>query len=234
MFTGLIREIGSLRSIAPRGGIVRLEVAAPLTAAAARAGDSIAVDGICLTVVAVRRGLFAVEAASETRRLTTLRWWRPGRRVHLEPSLRAGDPLDGHLVQGHIDGTGRVASVRRAGSDLLVTVTLAPELAAFLAPKGSVAVDGVSLTVDAGPHRDRFTVNLIPHTLQWTTFAGLRPGRLVNLEMDVLVKAARSGAALAALDPLADGGTAGPGTTPLTMERLRAAGFRRRAPKGRT
>jgi len=234
MFTGLIREIGRLRSVAPRGGVARLEVAAPRTAAAAQTGDSIAVDGICLTVVAVRRGLFAVEAASETRRLTTLRWWRPGRRVHLEPSLRAGDPLDGHLVQGHIDGTGRVAAVRRAGSDLLVTVSLAPELASFLTPKGSVAVDGVSLTVDAGPHRDRFTVNLIPHTLQWTTFAGLRPGRLVNLEMDVLVKAARSGAALAALDTLADGGTAVSGSSPLTMERLRAAGFRRRAPKGRT
>ena len=234
MFTGLVREIGRLRGLAPRGGVLRLDIAAPGTARTARPGDSVAVDGICLTVVAVGRGAFSVEAASETRRLTTLRLWRPGRRLHLEPSLRAGDPLDGHLVQGHVDGTGRVAAVRRAGRDLLVTVALAPELARFLTPKGSVAVDGVSLTVDEGPHRDRFTVNLIPHTLDWTTFAGLRPGRLVNLEMDVLVKAARSGRGLPALAPEQAEDKQEPAHRPLTMERLRRAGFRRRAAKGRT
>ena len=226
MFTGLVREIGVLRAIGPRGGVVRLDIAAPGIAAAARPGDSVAVGGICLTVTGVRGPVFSVEAASETRRLTTLGRWRPGRRLHLEPALRAGDPLDGHLVQGHVDGTGQVVGVRRVGSDKLVAIALPAALARFLVPKGSVAVDGVSLTVDEGPHRDRFTVNLIPHTLQWTTFAGLLPGRRANLEMDVLVKAARAGAQV---------GLPTTATPPpaVTMERLQAAGFGRRRPKGR-
>ncbi len=225
MFTGLVREIGVLRAIGPRAGVLHLDIAAPGVAAAARPGDSIAVGGICLTVTAVRGPVFSVEAASETRRLTTLGRWRAGRRLHLEPALRAGDPLDGHLVQGHIDGTGQVTGVRPVGSDKLVTIALPAALARFLVPKGSVAVDGVSLTVDEGPHRDRFTVNLIPHTLQWTTFAELRPGRVVNLEMDVLVKAARAGA------PVGLPSLAAPAPA-VTMDRLRAAGFGRRRPKG--
>jgi riboflavin synthase len=206
---------------------VRLDIHAPRTAAAARLGESIAVDGICLTVTRLRGPVFTVEAATETRRLTTLHAWRTGRRLHLEPALRAGEPLDGHLVQGHVDGTGRVAAVRRSGRDRLVTVTLPPELARFLVPKGSVAVDGVSLTVDEGPHVDRFTVNLIPHTLEWTNFGDLRPGRVVNLEMDVTVKAARTQAGARP-----DAAPAGSG---LSLDRLRAAGFGRgRAPKGRS
>ncbi len=232
MFTGLVREIGVLRGLQPRGGVVRLDIAAPRTAAGARPGDSVAVGGICLTVTAVRGPVFSVEAATETRRLTTLRHWRVGRRLHLEPALRAGDPLDGHLVQGHVDGVGRVEGVRRAGRDLLLTVGLPPELARFLVPKGSVAVDGVSLTVDEGPHRDRFTVNLIPHTLAWTTFGELRVGRPVNLEMDVLVKAARSGSGLDRLPSLADAGQPAPPAPGLTMQRLREAGFGRRRRKG--
>jgi riboflavin synthase alpha subunit len=232
MFTGLVREIGRLRSLAPAGGVVRLEIEGPVTAARAEPGDSIAVDGICLTVTAVRGAVFRVEAATETRRLTTLRGWRPGRRLHLEPALRAGDPLDGHLMQGHVDGVGRVLKVVRKGRDLLVTVGLDRELARYLTPRGSVAVDGVSLTVDAGPHLDRFTVNLIPHTLAWTNFRGIRSGRRVNLEMDVLVKAARAGgfAGLPAVEPPRPAGK----TQPLTMDRLLAAGFRRRGTKGST
>lgn len=232
MFTGLVREIGVLRALGRRGGVVRLDIAAPATAARVGPGDSVAVAGICLTVTAAQGAVFSVEAASETRLLTTLRHWRAGRRLHLEPALRVGEPLDGHLVQGHVDGVGTVAAVRRAGRDLLVTVTLGPDLARFLVPKGSVAVDGVSLTVDEGPHADRFTVNLIPHTLAWTTFADLKPGRPVNLEMDLLVKAARAGG-LAGLPALRTG-AAGAAAPPLTMDRLRAAGFgRRRAAKGR-
>ncbi len=236
MFTGLVREIGVLKGLSPAGGVVRLDIAAPRTAAGARPGDSIAVAGICLTVTAVRGDAVRVEAATETRRLTTLRTWRPGRRLHLEPALRAGDPLDGHLVQGHVDGVGRVAAVRRAGRDRLVTVTLPPDLARFLVPKGSIAVDGVSLTVDEGPHTDRFTVNLIPHTLAWTTFGDLRPGRPVNLEMDVLVKAARSGTSRDLLPGLDDAAPANaPAEPALTLDRLRAAGFgRRRGAKGRS
>lgn len=221
MFTGIIREIGVLRGLSPRGDVLRLAVAAPRTAAAVRDGDSVAVDGICLTVTGARPGVFSVEAAAETRRLTTLGAWQAGRRLHLEPALRAGDGLDGHYVQGHVDGTGRVASVRQArGGGRLVTVTLAPELAAYLTPKGSVAVDGVSLTVDEGPFPGRFTVNLIPHTLAVTNLGALAAGATVNLEMDVLVKAARG----AGSPQHAEHAMPGPGV-PLTLERLRALGF---------
>jgi riboflavin synthase alpha subunit len=210
--------------------VLRLDIEAPVTAAETSIGASIAVNGICLTVIAVAGRRFSVEAASETRRLTTLRHWSRGDRVHLEPALRAGDPLDGHLVQGHVDGTGTVAAVRKAGGGLLMTVDLPQELVVFLTPKGSVAVDGVSLTVDEGPFARGFTVNLIPHTLAATTFVHLRPGRKVNLEMDVLVKAARSGALqLPGILPETTGSLKS--GTPLTLDRVLARGFgRRRTP----
>jgi riboflavin synthase len=217
MFTGLIREVGKLRGMSPRGGVTRLDIEAPATAGKVGVGGSIAVNGICLTVTARSGPVFSVEAATETRRLTTLRQWRRGDRLHLEPALCAGDPLDGHYVQGHVDGTGTVSKIRKAEGSLLVTVDLPRELAAYLTPKGSVAVDGVSLTVDEGPFDGRFTVNLIPHTLDATTFTDLRQGRRVNLEMDVLVKAARgAGAARQDQQPA------------LTMDRLLAKGFGRR------
>jgi riboflavin synthase len=221
MFTGIIREIGILRGLSPRGDVLRLAIAAPRTAAAVRDGDSVAVDGICLTVTGTRTGVFSVEAAAETRRLTTLGAWHAGRRLHLEPALRAGDGLDGHYVQGHVDGTGRVAAVQKArDGGRLVTVSLAPELAAYLTPKGSVAIDGVSLTVDEGPFPGRFTVNLIPHTLAVTNLGALAAGATVNLEMDVLVKAARGAARPAHAERAAP-----PPSVPLTLERLRALGF---------
>jgi riboflavin synthase len=230
MFTGLIREIGRLKALTPRGGVLRLDIEAPVTAAAASIGASIAVNGICLTVTAAAGRRFSVEAAAETRRLTTLRHWSRGDRVHLEPALRAGDPLDGHLVQGHVDGTGTVTAVRQEGGGLLMTVDLAPDLAVFLTPKGSVAVDGVSLTVDEGPFDRCFTVNLIPHTLAATTFDRLRPGRKVNLEMDVLVKAARSGS-LQIPGVLQEAAGSPTNRNALTLDRLLARGFgRRRTP----
>lgn len=230
MFTGLIREIGRIRGLAPGRGVTRVDIDAPRTAAAAAIGESIAVNGICLTVTAIKGRVFSVEAASETRRLTTFARWRRGDRVHLEPALRAGDPLDGHLVQGHVDGVGTIDRIQNQGGDLLMTVRCEPEQARFLIPKGSVAIDGVSLTVDEGPHTDRFTVNLIPHTLQWTTFASARRGRRVNLEMDVLVKAARTGRGWPGLEKDDTGQEEGAGRG-LTLERLLAHGFQRR--KGR-
>ena len=193
MFTGLIREIGILRRVTAGHELSRLQIRAPRTASRVAVGDSLAVNGICLTVTGVRRDIILVEAAAETRRITTLRRWRPGDRLHLEPALRAGEALDGHLVLGHIDGVGRIAGSERRGASLLLTIDCGRELAGWLMPKGSVAVDGVSLTVDAGPHVDRFTANIIPHTLRWTTLNEVRRGREVNLEMDVLVKAARTG-----------------------------------------
>jgi riboflavin synthase len=221
MFTGIIREIGVLRGLSPRGDVLRLAIAAPRTAAAVRDGDSVAVDGVCLTVTGTRPGVFSVEAAAETRRLTTLGRWQAGRRLHLEPALRVGDGLDGHYVQGHVDGTGHVAAVRRArGGGWLVTIAAPPGLAGYLTPKGSVAVDGVSLTVDEGPFPDRFTVNLIPHTLAVTNLGALVAGAHVNLEMDVLVKAARGAGRPAHMESPA----LSPGT-PLSLERLRTLGF---------
>ncbi|MEN8007105.1 MAG: riboflavin synthase [Candidatus Krumholzibacteriota bacterium] len=228
MFTGLIREIGRLRGMAPRRGVVRLDIEAPVTARRAAVGDSIAVNGICLTVTSRSDRGFSVEAAAETSRLTTLRHWRRGDRLHLEPALRAGDPLDGHLVQGHVDGTGTVKAVRKAGGSLLVTVAVPAELAANLTPKGSVAVDGVSLTVDQGPFVRDFTVNLIPHTLAATTFAEVRTGRRVNLEMDVLVKAARGADGVTLPGLGTDPAGAPQKKTSWTMDRLLAKGFGRR------
>ncbi|RKZ11349.1 riboflavin synthase [bacterium] len=227
VFTGLIHEIGRLESMTFAGGHGRLSIRAPHTAAQVAVGQSVAVQGICLTVTARRGQVFTVDAAAETRRLTTLSNWRRGERLHLEPALRAGDPLDGHLVQGHVDGTGKVLGLRHTRGSLYLTVGLATGLARFLTPKGSVAVDGVSLTVDAGPHTDRFTVNLIPHTMRQTAFADLRMGRPVNLEMDVLVKAARTGEG--ALLPGAGNTAASP-----LLDRLLARGFGRLSPKGRT
>lgn len=226
MFTGLIREIGTLQRTARRAGMTELQIAAPGTAPSLKLGDSVAVDGMCLTVTREGRRAFTVEASAETRRLTTLGDWRSGRRVHLEPALRAGDALDGHLVQGHVDGTGRVLRLTRGTGTWDLTVGLPPELARFLTPRGSVAIDGVSLTVDEGPFVDRFTVNLIPHTVQQTHFDRLRTGQRVNLEMDVLVKAARTGAAWDAESNAPVGGAERPAAG-LTLERLLAHGFGR-------
>lgn len=232
MFTGIIREIGVLRGLSPREGVLRLAIAAPRTAAAVAVGDSVAVDGICLTVTGARPGVFSVEAAAETRRLTTLGAWRAGRKLHLEPALRAGDGLDGHYVQGHVDGTGKVLASRQAArGGRLLTIGLTPALAAGLTPKGSIAIDGVSLTVDEGPFHDRFTVNLIPHTLAVTNLGALAAGASVNLELDVLVKAARgAGRPAHAAAPAATS----PGAPPLTLDRLRALGFGAARRKERT
>lgn len=194
MFTGLVREIGRVTRLGQRGTVTTVEVEAPLVArpadaAAPAVGDSVAVNGICLTVVRVSGTRLSVEATAETRRVTTLDDWTVGSLVHLEPSLRVGDPLGGHFVLGHVDGTGRVLELGRHGRAAAMTVGVEAALARRLIPKGSIAVDGVSLTLDEGPFRDRFTVTLIPHTLGATRFAGLRAGTRVNLELDVLVKA---------------------------------------------
>lgn len=232
MFTGLIREIGTVRRIAPHGDVLAVTIAAPLTASGAALGDSIAVQGICLTVTALGKNTFTVEAAAETRRLTTLRTWRAGRRVHLEPALRVGDALGGHFVQGHVDGVGRVVALSAAaggrGGGWHLKIAYPVGLGRWLVPKGSVAVDGVSLTVNEGPFAatepGTFTVNLIPHTMAQTTFATLRAGDPVNLEMDALVKAALS--AQPGTQPSASA------SRPLTLERILAAGFARTGNRG--
>lgn len=233
MFTGLVREVGRIRAVAPRGGVTRLSLDAPGCAGQLAAGDSLAVNGVCLTVTARHGGRVEVEAVAETRRVTTLARWRAGDKVHLEPALRAGDPLGGHFVLGHVDGLGRVLAARRRPGAWTLTVVLPPALAARLLPKGSIAVDGVSLTLDGDARRDRFTVSLVPHTLAATRLGELRPGDAVNLELDVLAKAAAAGVAAGSPAELAAGLPASPagpavGARHLTPARLRAAGFQPR------
>ena len=228
MFTGLVREIGTLRRISPHRGVLRLVIEAPETAGKTEVGDSIAVGGICLTATEVRGRTFTLEAAAETRRLTTLGSWRPGRRLHLEPALRMGDALDGHLVQGHVDGVGTVKTLKKALGGWHLSVAYPEALGRYLTPKGSIAVDGVSLTVDEGPFAGIFTVNLIPHTMQQTTFARLRPGDALNLEMDVLVKAALLGGG----HPLGAAAPQSATGAPLTIGKIQAAGFTRAKNRG--
>ncbi|MHB8078254.1 MAG: riboflavin synthase [Candidatus Krumholzibacteriia bacterium] len=221
MFTGLVREIGTLRAVTRRGGVTRLTVAAPGSAPRLAPGDSLAVNGICLTVTARRGPLVTLEAVAETRRVTTLGEWRAGRRVHLEPALRVGEGLDGHFVLGHVDGTGRVVAHERRPGAWRLTVALPAALARGLVPKGAIAVDGVSLTLDDRAADDRFTVSLVPRTLDATCLGSLRPGDAVNVELDALARAAaRAGAAAAA-------GAPGAPRAPLTSADLLSRGFGR-------
>ncbi len=201
MFTGLVREIGRIRSLRTRAGLTAIALDAPRTAGGLAIGDSLAVNGVCLTVTALAGTRVSVEASAETRRVTTLARWRAGDEVHLEPALRAGEALGGHFVLGHVDGTGRVLRVARGQGVLRITVGVAGPLCASLVPKGSIAVDGVSLTLDAGPFRGSFTVTLIPHTLGATRFGSLHAGDAVNLEFDVLSKTATARATRGATPP---------------------------------
>lgn len=187
MFTGIVREVGRVASVDGGAEGVRLTVTAPRTAPDVALGDSVAVNGVCLTVTAADGDRLAFDAVPETLRRTSLARLREGAEVNLEPALRAGEPLGGHIVQGHVDGVGRVQSVEAEGEGLRVFVEAPPELLRYLVEKGSVAVEGVSLTV-AELADDAFAVALIPHTLAETTLAQLAPGRDVNLEVDVLAK----------------------------------------------
>jgi riboflavin synthase alpha subunit len=187
VFTGIVRELGRVASVEERGGGLALEIEAPETAPALSPGDSLAVDGVCLTAEAVADGRVTLHAVPETLSRTTLGRLREGDRVNLEPALRAGEPLGGHHVQGHVDAVGRIQSVEAEGEGLRVFVAAPPEILRYLVEKGSVAVDGVSLTV-AELAEDAFAVALVPHTLEQTTLSELMPGREVNLEVDVLAK----------------------------------------------
>lgn len=187
MFTGIVEELGTVAGVHLRGGDARLEVHGPAVTDGVRLGDSIAVDGVCLTVVDVSAGTFAVDVMPETLARTTLGGLEAGRRVNLERAVRADGRLDGHLVQGHVDGVG-VLQERRPGprwDDLRIGLPV--PLARYVATKGSIAVSGVSLTV-TGVGDDWFGVSLIPTTLAATTLGGLEPGDQVNLEVDVIAK----------------------------------------------
>jgi riboflavin synthase len=186
MFTGLIREVGVVSSI-DGDETVRLELDAPAIAGASTVGDSVSIDGVCLTVVAVDDGRLAFDAVPETLARTSLGSLAGGSRVNLEPALRAGDALGGHYVQGHVDGVGTVRRVEPEGDGRRIWFDAPPDLLRYIVEKGSIAVQGTSLTVaDLDDHG--FAVALIPHTLAATTLGSIVPGDRVNLEADVLAK----------------------------------------------
>ena len=188
VFTGIVREIGRVETVEPAGsGGIRLRVRAPQTAAATAVGDSVAVDGVCLTAVDVVNGSLAFDAVPETLARSSLGRIEPGASVNVEPALRAGEPLGGHFVQGHVDAVGRVRSLELEGEGRRLVVEVPPEVQRFAVEKGSLAVDGVSLTI-AAVSDGVLEIALVPHTLVATTLGEVRPGDAVNLEVDVLAK----------------------------------------------
>jgi riboflavin synthase len=188
MFTGIIQDIGTVAALSTLGGDVRLAIrVGHLDLSKTALGDSVCVQGCCVTVVALVADGFEADLSRETLGLTTLGGLAVGASVNLEPALRAGDALGGHLVSGHVDGVATVVSLTADARSTRVVFEVPAGLAHFFARKGSVTIDGVSLTVNevAGP---RFGVNLIPHTLQVTTLGGLVPGAAVNLEIDPVAR----------------------------------------------
>ncbi len=187
MFTGIVQSTGRIARIAPREGGARVSVDAGPLASEVRKGDSVAVDGCCLTVVGASGARLEFDAVPETLRRTTLGRRAAGDPVNLELPLRPSDRLGGHFVQGHVDAVSEVVARRAQGDDVVMTFRLPPALQGHVVEKGSVAIDGVSLTV-AGVEGGTFSVALIPHTLAATTLGGRAPGDAVNLEGDVLAK----------------------------------------------
>ena len=186
MFTGIVAAVGRIAEITPAAGGVRLAIdAGALALDDVATGDSIAVSGVCLTVVALRPGVFEVDVSDETLACTS--GFDREAAVNLEKALRLSDRLGGHLVSGHVDGRGRVERFEPVGESRLLEISVPRELGRYVARKGSVAVDGVSLTVN-DVTAERFSVNLIPHTLAHTNFDRLRAGTVVNIEIDLLAR----------------------------------------------
>jgi riboflavin synthase len=189
MFTGIVTDLGTVRAIDPsgQGKDLAITIETAWDTNGIDLGASVACCGCCLTVVTRAKGALSFTASAETLSKTTLGRWRPGTRVNLERSLRVGDELGGHLVSGHVDGVGTVAEARPEGGSTRWRIRPPPHLMPFIAAKGSIAVDGVSLTVN-DVDADAFGVNIIPHTASVTTFGLLRPGDAVNLEIDTLAR----------------------------------------------
>jgi riboflavin synthase len=187
VFTGIVREVGLVFAVEGGQAGVQLVVEAPGTAPGVEVGGSVAIDGVCLTVEAVTNRAMTFHAVPETLRRTSLGRLGAGDEVNVEPALRAGEPLGGHMVQGHVDGIGRVQSVEAEGEGLRLVVEAPTGILRYCVEKGSITVDGVSLTV-AELYDESFGVALVPHTLEATTLGSLAPGREVNLEVDVLAK----------------------------------------------
>ena len=210
MFTGLITDLGTVRAIRSAGNGVKLVIQTAYDLNEVLIGASIACDGICLTAETFGPDTFEVTAGRETMERTTLGRWKPGHRVHLEQALAVGDRLGGHIVSGHVDGVGKVQSIRQDRESWVIWIEVPDELSRYVAEKGSVCVDGVSLTINE-VQGNSFRVNIIPHTADNTHLAAFRAGDGVNIEVDLL---ARYVERLLGRD---QGG--------LTLERLRELGF---------
>lgn len=187
MFTGIVTDVGRVRAVSPTDRDRRYEIETAWDVSGIDLGASVSHAGCCLTVVEKGQGWFAVEVSNETLSKTTLGEWTEGRRVNLERAARLGDEMGGHVVSGHVDGVGTVVAVTPEGGSHRVTFETPEPLHRYIAAKGSITVDGVSLTVNEVEGR-RFGVNLIPHTWDHTTLGGLNPGDRVNLEIDMLAR----------------------------------------------
>lgn len=186
MFTGIITSIGRIESVEPRGDL-RVRVACDYDLSTVDLGTSIACSGVCLTVADKGAEWFAVDVSGETQGRTPAAMWRAGAALNLERALRVGDELGGHIVTGHVDGAGEVVSAVSDGASIRVEIAAPAELAPYIAVKGSIALDGVSLTVN-GVDGTGFAVNIIPHTAQTTTLRTVEAGRELNIEIDILAR----------------------------------------------
>ena len=187
MFTGLVECMAEIRATRPKGGLVEISLAVPLDITDSKIGDSFCIQGACLTAIGFSSGILRVEVSRETLERTTLGSYTPGRPVNVERALRLSDRLGGHLVTGHVDGIGRMLAKNQEGQNLELRFRADPAVARYLVEKGSICVDGVSLTLGVC-EKDVFSVHLIPHTLGQTTLQFLRPGDPVNLEADIIGK----------------------------------------------
>jgi riboflavin synthase len=215
MFTGIVEEIGSVQRTESRSGGLRVDVAASVVLDGTTPGDSISVSGVCLTVERVASGAFSAFLSSETVEMTTLGDAGVGHQVNLERAMALGDRLGGHLVSGHVEAKGQIRELKKEGEAYRLVVSFPKDFAAYVVKKGSVSVDGVSLTIveDLG---QAFSVSMIPETFEKTTFRLKRPGNFVNLEPDLILKYVMSVFRDLTVDP--NGGS-------LTMEKLRNSGF---------
>lgn len=187
MFTGIVEELGTIRKIATAKDGARLEVSAKTVLSDAKSGDSIAVNGVCLTVVDYAADWFAADVSAETLRRTSLKQARTGSQVNLERAMAATSRFGGHIVQGHVDGTGEFLEAKAAGNGWAIRIGFLPELARYIVEKGSITVDGISLTV-AALGADWFEIAVIPHTWNVTNLSSLARGATVNLEVDIIAK----------------------------------------------
>ncbi len=191
MFTGIITDIGTIKTVEQRGDL-RVTIGTGNPTADIAIGASISCSGVCLTVVSRAGTEFSVDVSGETVSCTAQGQWVPGRRLNLERALKVGDELGGHIVTGHVDAIGSIVDTRPEGDSLRIEIAVPASLAPFIAPKGSIAIDGVSLTVntvtDQPDGSAHFTINIIPHTAQWTTFDTIAAGDSVNIEIDTLAR----------------------------------------------